>query len=259
MEVTAIPKAFSFSNEYAGHVESLMDSVGRSGFEKNLFRLAQEAMGCKYVVTFTGLVGHPSESAILEGFTEMPLRNNQRYLRRYWKHDPINEAEKDFVPEACHVVSLRTRDIPDEDYRVGYFAESNVKSRASICYGLNDNRMLRLNFYFDDDGAFIDRNVQFMADHAEWLRLLLKRHGIVERRSIANVDQSDVSARLRQLAPELSRRELEVCTHIARGLSSEGIALELGISVNTVLTYRKRAYARLNISTQNELLRLFAM
>jgi len=43
---------------------------------------------------------------------------------------------------------------------------------------------------------------------------------------------------------------------IASGLSSHVIALELGISINTVLTYRKRAYARLDISSQNELMQL---
>jgi DNA-binding CsgD family transcriptional regulator len=40
------------------------------------------------------------------------------------------------------------------------------------------------------------------------------------------------------------------------GMTPEAIALHLGISVNTVLTYRKRAYGRLKISCQNELLRL---
>ena len=62
--------------------------------------------------------------------------------------------------------------------------------------------------------------------------------------------------RLRLVAGSLPRRELQVCTLIASGTSSEGIALELGVSLNTVLTYRKRAYVRLGISSQNELLRL---
>ncbi len=50
-------------------------------------------------------------------------------------------------------------------------------------------------------------------------------------------------------------RETEVCAAIVQGMTSEAIALKLGISVNTVLTYRKRAYMRLGISCQNELLR----
>jgi DNA-binding CsgD family transcriptional regulator len=62
--------------------------------------------------------------------------------------------------------------------------------------------------------------------------------------------------RLRSVAPLLSPREVEVCIRIMLGVTSEGIGIDLGISRNTVLTYRKRAYARLNISSQNQLFRL---
>ena len=47
-----------------------------------------------------------------------------------------------------------------------------------------------------------------------------------------------------------------LCAAIAVGMNSEAIALTLGIRLNTVLTYRKRAYARLGICSQNELVRL---
>jgi DNA-binding CsgD family transcriptional regulator len=62
--------------------------------------------------------------------------------------------------------------------------------------------------------------------------------------------------RLRAVAPLLSPREVEVCVRIMLGVTSEGIGIDLGISRNTVLTYRKRAYARLKISSQNQLFRL---
>lgn len=62
--------------------------------------------------------------------------------------------------------------------------------------------------------------------------------------------------RLKTAAPQLSPREVEVCIRIMLGITSEGIGIDLGISRNTVLTYRKRAYARLNISSQNQLFRL---
>ena len=55
---------------------------------------------------------------------------------------------------------------------------------------------------------------------------------------------------------KMPEREAEVCTAIMLGMTSEAIAIKLGISVNTILTYRKRAYGRLNISCQNELMRL---
>jgi DNA-binding CsgD family transcriptional regulator len=55
----------------------------------------------------------------------------------------------------------------------------------------------------------------------------------------------------------LSDREREVTQLILRGHSSQSICFNLGISLGTVKTHRKNAYAKLNISSQSELLSLF--
>jgi DNA-binding CsgD family transcriptional regulator len=52
----------------------------------------------------------------------------------------------------------------------------------------------------------------------------------------------------------LSRREGEVCARILYGYSSCGIAVDLGIGKESVMTYRKRAYQHLGIGSQRELL-----
>jgi DNA-binding CsgD family transcriptional regulator len=44
-----------------------------------------------------------------------------------------------------------------------------------------------------------------------------------------------------------------VCARILSGYSSEAIASELGISLHSAFTYRKRAYDKLGIASQNEL------
>ncbi|GHF61970.1 helix-turn-helix transcriptional regulator [Seohaeicola zhoushanensis] len=53
---------------------------------------------------------------------------------------------------------------------------------------------------------------------------------------------------------ELTRRESQVCARILHGLTTLGIALDLDIGKESVVTYRKRAYSRLAISSQRELL-----
>ena len=52
----------------------------------------------------------------------------------------------------------------------------------------------------------------------------------------------------------LPRREAEVSARILYGMSSVGIALDLSVSEETVKTYRKRAYQRLGIGSERELL-----
>lgn len=51
----------------------------------------------------------------------------------------------------------------------------------------------------------------------------------------------------------LANREKSVCIGILTGHTTEAIGLHLGISVNSVLTYRRRLYQKLQINSQNEL------
>ncbi|OAF07223.1 helix-turn-helix transcriptional regulator [Bradyrhizobium centrolobii] len=51
----------------------------------------------------------------------------------------------------------------------------------------------------------------------------------------------------------LTGREREVCLRILSGFSSEAISADLAISLQSTLTYRKRAYRKLGIASQNEL------
>jgi DNA-binding CsgD family transcriptional regulator len=51
----------------------------------------------------------------------------------------------------------------------------------------------------------------------------------------------------------LSTREADVCASIILGYTTQGIGLTLGMSPNTVATYRKRAYRKMGISRQTEL------
>ena len=51
----------------------------------------------------------------------------------------------------------------------------------------------------------------------------------------------------------LTPREVEVCARALSGMTRAGIALDLGIKPTTVVTLVQRAYARVNISTLNEL------
>lgn len=58
-------------------------------------------------------------------------------------------------------------------------------------------------------------------------------------------------------APDLSLREREVIRYVLRGHSSGSIALNLDVSITTIKTHRKRAYQKLNISSQSELFSMF--
>ena len=54
----------------------------------------------------------------------------------------------------------------------------------------------------------------------------------------------------------LSSREVAVCTRLLMGYSNEAIALDLNVSFHSVRTYRRRAYLKLGVTSQNELFSL---
>ena len=56
----------------------------------------------------------------------------------------------------------------------------------------------------------------------------------------------------------LTDRELEVFEMIGRGVSTAGIANQLGISVKTIETYRSNIKAKLNLKGATDLLRYAA-
>jgi DNA-binding CsgD family transcriptional regulator len=57
--------------------------------------------------------------------------------------------------------------------------------------------------------------------------------------------------------PSLTKRELEIVTLILKGHSTLSLASVLSLSPNTVKVHRRQVYAKLNISSQAELFRLF--
>lgn len=58
---------------------------------------------------------------------------------------------------------------------------------------------------------------------------------------------------------KLSPRECEVAHMILKGHSGESISRNLGISITTVKTHRQNLYAKLGLSTQQELFSLFVL
>ncbi len=57
--------------------------------------------------------------------------------------------------------------------------------------------------------------------------------------------------------PLLTKRELEIVTLILKGHSNLSLAAVLSLSPNTVKVHRRQIYAKLTISSQAELFRLF--
>jgi LuxR family transcriptional regulator, activator of tox operons len=237
-----------------GAIAQLIEGVGDERFPARLFKASHDSIGCMHLGAFA-FDQHNRPALIFAentGPSAVARQTGERYVKHYWKMDPIRKCRLVGLP-GPHMIEITADDIGYADYRHDCYTAPNLRARISISevrtYG-----MIRLNFYSEVD--FRPAETSAIANSVNLLMPLLWRHGRKYFEPLQRWQESNFAALLGQLEPSLSERELQVCALMAAGLTSEGIALKLGISLNTVLTYRKRAYFRLQISSQNDLLRL---
>lgn len=86
--------------------------------------------------------------------------------------------------------------------------------------------------------------------------LLSLRHRIIGSTALHQTTQTRVTA-LRERNSgsfgKLSPREAKVCDLLLQGLSVTGTALQLGVSENTVRTFRRRAYEKLGVHSATQI------
>ena len=147
------------------------------------------------------------------------------------------------------VVRSGPGDIRCTAYRKECYGDVGLIERVSAISSCGGETVRIMIYRSRRDGRFDDGAISSLARNAGLLSALLLRH---ER----GAARTEAAPPLRRGERPMPKRESQVCEAIVRGMTSEAIGLELGISLNTVLSYRKRAYARLGISSQNELLKL---
>ena len=158
------------------------------------------------------------------------------------------------------VLRLHRDELPNEQYRKACYLHAGLLERLSIVVP-DGGRLVALNLYrHDSSSAFSKGEVKAIEGLARFLAALALKHSGMLGALLRSRDRVDriaaLVARLQALDGRLTVRERDVLARILVGMTSEGISLDLGIGLNTVLTYRKRAYGRLRITSQAELFAL---
>lgn len=254
MQLVAIQQALA-ARSILATMPRVIESVGRSDFSSGLFDIARRFTGTEIVTAFVAAPDGEVHTLLAENHYnsgQPALEIARRYVSRHWRADPANTIPLDEGDEAdCWGVRMKAGDIESSAYRSECYLSVGLSERFSLLQRREAGAM-RLSIYRRRKESFSEAEIDNLVESAPFLMAALWRHYEVTKPAAAR----DFHARLEKAAPGLSKRERDVCALVAAGLTSEGIALELGVGINTVLTYRKRAYARLGISSQNELMRI---
>ena len=153
------------------------------------------------------------------------------------------------LPARSEEIGYITEDWPEglEEIDIAVTLEPGVVSEFSVYRSLRNR-------------GFADEELARLGQVVPVLGALLRRYwaGYGPSKLEASPPDHSVEQIFASFGAEvLTEREREVTQLILRGHSSESIGFNLGISLGTVKTHRKNAYAKLGISSQSELLSLF--
>lgn len=251
------PSAPAPSRDFQAELPDLVAALGRPDFPRRLFQVARKFTDCHSVTSFAFGAARLPRLLFAENVGDVPVSRYiaGKYISDYWRLDPLNRVATDAAYGAsCRTMMIGANDIAHASYREHCYASIKLVNRMTIMRRAGDS-IIRVNFYRGRGNRAFDRGIEAIAAVSDMLVALVARHDAWVAVADGGED-FEYLERLRYLCPSMPKRQLEVCALIVRGYYSAAIALKLGISLNTVLTFRRRAYARLRISSQNELMRL---
>jgi DNA-binding CsgD family transcriptional regulator len=181
-----------------------------------------------------------------------------QYRERYYKTDPINGVlSKLHTCDPAATLRLRSRDVPDADYRKSCFEQPAIGERVSIMRRVNTKWLVLNCARSRVAGAFTSDDIAILKLFGAFVLPLVARHEQLfeimglSRNSTLSIEV--LEDRFGQLLSALTARERQVCARTLMGMTAEAIALDLSIGRASVLTYRQRAYRRLNICSAYQL------
>ena len=162
------------------------------------------------------------------------------------------------APAAVMLCHIAAHDMPVE-HRVLVYEAHGMAERVSAVRQEAGGALFAVNFYRHlHQKPFDDGQIAAFEALAPTLLALAHKHVEVAPPLHGESPVEQWRRKLALLQARLTARELDVCARLLHGMTQEGIAADLGLSVPTVKTYRNRAFARLGIGFRNELFALLA-
>ena len=174
-----------------------------------------------------------------------PYRSDRTLLRGSPTSNPTSQ-----------ISHITAQEVPPE-HRANVYEAHGVAERVSIVEHEGHGALFAINFYrHQHQRPFDDKHISAVENLAPALLAMAHKHLDVWMPEAKAAQFSRLIVKLQASSPALTPRECEVCAGLLQGLTFDGIASQLGLSVNSVKTYRNRAFTRLGIHFRNELFAL---
>ncbi|MDK3018395.1 helix-turn-helix transcriptional regulator [Pseudodonghicola flavimaris] len=177
------------------------------------------------------------------------------YCASFFGDDPLFDMLDTDTPDGFYAIQVAAESVRAPRFRSACFTRPGYCENLTLVRKEGDTLLLLKLFARTANGPFSPAQVSELSQLGTLLLPLLLLHTRLsgEEHRFRQVSAEEMEDCVSWAFPELTRREVAVCARSILGVTAEGIALDLGIKQTSVLTYRRRAYARLNVSSINQL------
>lgn len=246
-----------------GDPSTVISALGSDAFSHAFFRYFAHELDVDHCTVFAFDHAGKCPQVVVAESLDLLMRQRvqktaDRYIATSFQYDPnVNRLLQE--PEQERLYALRPEEIPNRQFRYQYYESQDIKHEAVALTRLA-GQPCYISFYRSSGRAPIgSREIDIIGTRMQLATSLLQKHLEIKHMRSRPAPRSaeetlpELKLALLNGGYKLSDREAEICAGIILGFTILGISLRLNITVNTVATHRKRAYAKLGISSQNEL------
>ncbi len=243
-------------------------SIGAEDFPQTLVDALKSLTDFDYSVVFAYYQGGTPLCLFHTFSSEKRVIFVDEYLKGPYLLDPFFKACGRQVNDGLY----RLRDVaPDRFYQSEYYRSYYVQTGLSeeLCYTFrlrNGVAVVISLMRAGESSRFSAREFRLLDSVASIVVSLAQRHwrNVPDRFEIETAVDDPYEERLlientvsALFSQRITPRETQVVAQVLEGHSSDAIAKDLGISVGTVRIHRRNIYAKLQISSQQELFSIF--
>jgi len=235
-----------------GDVTPAVLAIGRPDFPNILIDTLRRQAGVGHCMVFALTRAGAARCLLDAGNIPIGADLGAAYAGQFHEADPNRDALFEAETRAPIMLPAFAPRMYGARYRKIFFRDSDIVDKCATAIWTGDT-CFYVNFYrITSQGRFGDAERARVQSIAPAISATVARHF---QQPLTGTPDQNLAALFAARAPlsTLTPREQDVCHRILLGLSSEAISQTLGISLHSTLTYRKRAYQRLGISSQNEL------
>lgn len=236
-------------------LDALIDSIGRRGFFKALMDLVGAFCSADHLAVYNLTEnGVRSVGAISGDGSGLAQERVSTYADKgYWKYDPsIEHVRQSLVSRDYSVIKVDVQKLSSQFRRLLY---SDVVDKVVLAGIRNDEGFCMTLVRTGNRGHFTDAELDYIFHLSGSIISAVAKHFELSKikPNRALTDLPDIEETIFSEGI-LTKREAQVCARILYGMCVVGIALDLEIGEESIKTYRSRAYNRLGIGSQRELL-----